>query len=90
MKTNYELLTLVTEEVTTIKTPLTEDGVQKKPTAEIATVEDPRILIEDGVQTEPITSRVLDALSSIENRVTPALEVYDAAVADTHLKIIRI
>ena len=56
---------LVTEEVTTIKTPLTEDGVQKKPTAEIATVKEPRILIEDGVQTEPITSRVLDALSSM-------------------------
>ena len=31
-----------------------------------------------------------DALSRIENRVTPAIEVYDAAVADTHFKIIMI
>ena len=32
----------------------------------------------------------LDAWSSIENRVTSAIEVYDVAVADTHLKIIMI
>ena len=32
----------------------------------------------------------LDALSRIEDRVTPAIEVYDAAGADTHLKIIVI
>ena len=38
---------LATEEVTTIKAPriLTEDDVQKKPTAEIATVEIPQIAI---------------------------------------------
>ena len=33
---------------------------------------------------------LLDAPSRIEDRVTPAIEVYDAAVADTHLKIIII